>query len=276
MGSLLHPNVVRLIGICLQPVALVMELLSCTLYDQLVDPLRLVSSVGKLLAFVEKRVAQSDIQRLLKKPAGGAVLTNKNFATRLPSKQEWIEVQRRIAMMAECTLNPEALDQCRIELERALLRYAEGPRTKLLYKELHAARDAISACVARDLDCVAPLSLPVRLKIAVDVASAMRYLHSLNPPLMHRDLKSPNILLTSTFRQACDLYTDRLFQKPLAKIADFGMACKVFGESLRAQEGSTIFGMNPTWVVRIFFIFLSFFLYSFVPLSLIFLTLLNS
>jgi serine/threonine protein kinase len=35
----------------------------------------------------------------------------------------------------------------------------------------------------------------MRFKVAVDIAEGMAFLHSLNPPLLHRDLKSPNILV---------------------------------------------------------------------------------
>ena len=38
------------------------------------------------------------------------------------------------------------------------------------------------------------------LQIAVDVASGMCYLHSHSPPILHRDLKSLNILVTSLWR----------------------------------------------------------------------------
>ena len=33
-----------------------------------------------------------------------------------------------------------------------------------------------------------------RLKMALDVAKGMHFMHSLKPPLMHRDLKSLNLL----------------------------------------------------------------------------------
>lgn len=34
------------------------------------------------------------------------------------------------------------------------------------------------------------------LKIARDVAAGMAYMHSHSPPIIHRDLKSPNILVS--------------------------------------------------------------------------------
>ncbi|KAK7292701.1 hypothetical protein RJT34_15553 [Clitoria ternatea] len=62
------------------------------------------------------------------------------------------------------------------------------------------------------LDCIHGniLDLASRLDVAIDVAHAITYLHMyIDHPIIHRDIKSSNILLTENFR---------------AKVADFGFA----------------------------------------------------
>jgi serine/threonine protein kinase len=54
----------------------------------------------------------------------------------------------------------------------------------------------------------------LRLKIAMDIAAGMEFLHSSTPPIIHRDLKSPNILLKSLEAKS----------PAVAKVADFGLS----------------------------------------------------
>jgi len=53
------------------------------------------------------------------------------------------------------------------------------------------------------------LSWKLRLQVALDTARGMNFLHYNVPPIIHRDLKSPNVLLDSNRR---------------AKVCDFGLA----------------------------------------------------
>ncbi|KAG3249798.1 hypothetical protein PI124_g5528 [Phytophthora idaei] len=65
-----------------------------------------------------------------------------------------------------------------------------------------------------------------KIHIAVGTATALQYLHSRTPPLIHRDLKSKNILLTRTLE---------------AKLIDFGV-------SRARQEYSMTAGVGtPYW-----------------------------
>lgn len=41
----------------------------------------------------------------------------------------------------------------------------------------------------------ADFSWPLRVRIARDVSKGLRYLHQLTPPIIHRDLRSPNIFV---------------------------------------------------------------------------------
>ena len=60
------------------------------------------------------------------------------------------------------------------------------------------------------------LAWALRMKIAFDVACAMKYLHSQDPPILHRDLKSPNVLIMHANPNA--------YSSTVAKLADFGHA----------------------------------------------------
>lgn len=55
-----------------------------------------------------------------------------------------------------------------------------------------------------------------KIKILSDVAGGMKYLHEQKPCILHRDLKSSNVLLMKPIKSA--------EQEPFAKVADFGLA----------------------------------------------------
>lgn len=50
------------------------------------------------------------------------------------------------------------------------------------------------------------ISFPKKVKIALQIAKAMNYLHSMTPPIFHRDLKTANCLCDKNFSiKICDL-----------------------------------------------------------------------
>ncbi|KAK9814388.1 hypothetical protein WJX72_005059 [[Myrmecia] bisecta] len=56
-----------------------------------------------------------------------------------------------------------------------------------------------------------PLDDRRRMRIALDVARGMNYLHSCKPPIVHRDLKSPNLLVDKDFTvKVCDFGLSRV------------------------------------------------------------------
>mmetsp|Transcript_18144 Transcript_18144/g.32490 ORF Transcript_18144/g.32490 Transcript_18144/m.32490 type:complete len:986 (-) Transcript_18144:41-2998(-) len=88
-----------------------------------------------------------------------------------------------------------------------------------LFKLLHQSRDVM-------------LSWPQRLQMAKDIAQGMCYLHGLRPPVLHRDLKSLNLLLRDPVTTALD---------PVhLKITDFGVARLLDAEDihLTGQTGT--------------------------------------
>ncbi|DAZ96477.1 TPA: hypothetical protein N0F65_008344 [Lagenidium giganteum] len=62
-------------------------------------------------------------------------------------------------------------------------------------------RDVLTTSKGKDL------SWQIKLRLALGIAHGIQYLHNANPPMIHRDLKSPNVLVDDSWH---------------AKIADFG------------------------------------------------------
>lgn len=57
------------------------------------------------------------------------------------------------------------------------------------------------------------LDWPRRLNMALDAAKGMLYLHSCSPPIIHRDLKSPNLLVDKHWRvKVCDFNLSRVME----------------------------------------------------------------
>ncbi|KAH3743129.1 serine/threonineprotein kinase [Pelomyxa schiedti] len=73
-----------------------------------------------------------------------------------------------------------------------------------------------------------PLPYPLAVLLATDTAKAVDILHSCEPPIIHRDLKSPNVLL-------------RLDDRPQAVLCDFGLSSPF-------EVSSKVNVENPIWL----------------------------
>ncbi|KAJ6435891.1 hypothetical protein OIU84_001002 [Salix udensis] len=82
---------------------------------------------------------------------------------------------------------------------------------------------------------VPPLSWDIRLKIAIDTARGLAYLHTLERPIIYRDFKSSNILLDEFYN---------------AKLSDFGLS--FWGPLIDLQVSTRIAGtvgyMDPEYI----------------------------
>lgn len=90
-----------------------------------------------------------------------------------------------------------------------------------LYSWIHAAPPPSS-----------PSDLAQRERLALDMAEGMEFLHATTPPIIHRDLKSPNVLLSLTGGHL------------QCKIADFGLSRGLVWNDL--LEGKVV--DNPIWL----------------------------
>ena len=87
--------------------------------------------------------------------------------------------------------------------------------------DLSLIMEKLHTDLGKCLDTKQNISLPLKLSILLDVSYGLLYLHTLTPPIIHRDLTANNILLTSDMR---------------AKIADLGVSKML---DLRAQGART-------------------------------------
>ena len=71
-------------------------------------------------------------------------------------------------------------------------------------------------------------------EVLAGIASGLHHLHSRRPPIVHRDIKSPNILVMSG----------------LAKIADVGIAHRMAASDMTAQKGFTMAWAAPEVILR--------------------------
>eukprot|EP00708_Paratrimastix_pyriformis_P003555 GAFH01002339.1.p1 GENE.GAFH01002339.1~~GAFH01002339.1.p1 ORF type:complete len:378 (+),score=20.06 GAFH01002339.1:169-1134(+) len=79
------------------------------------------------------------------------------------------------------------------------------------------------------------LPMELRLRMAFDMARGVSYLHSLHPPLFHRDIKSQNMLVTGDMR---------------VKVADFGISRMSHEASARTTAAAGTMGWASPEVLQ--------------------------
>ncbi|CAL9084975.1 unnamed protein product [Musa textilis] len=98
---------------------------------------------------------------------------------------------------------------CTSRSERELLLVYEFVQNGTVADHLHGSRASEGI-----------LTWPVRLNIAVETADALAYLHAVNPPIIHRDVKTSNILLDGCFNvKVADFGLSRLFPTDVTHIS---------------------------------------------------------
>jgi serine/threonine protein kinase len=131
------------------------------------------------------------------------------------------------------------LQQCRHPNLITLLGYStDGPKSCIVYE--HKAGGALLDALQRA--GANALTWRRRLSILLEVASGLEYLHTgINPPIVHRDVKTANILLDSSQR---------------ASLGDFGLA-RIYpevGKPTEAGETTRVFGtpgyIDPEYAMR--------------------------
>lgn len=141
-------------------------------------------------------------------------------------------VYRETVVAVKVSHSPEQDEQTSVEFEREIVfmqtvrhpnivmfigagKMNDGSRF-LVTEFMHrgSLRDLLNANKATGLTFVH------QVKFAIDAAKGMQFLHGLKPVRMHRDFKSPNLLVSKQW---------------VVKVADFGLGCQILTETSRTS-----------------------------------------
>ncbi|MQM12305.1 hypothetical protein Taro_045223 [Colocasia esculenta] len=108
----------------------------------------------------------------------------------------------------------------------SLLGYCHDERNLALIYE-YMGQGSLQDHLSGKIDSLGVLSWEQRVKIAFQAAQGLDYLHNVcRPPIIHRDVKSSNILLDHDF---------------IAKLTDFGLS-RVFNDEKKTETSTAVVG----------------------------------
>ncbi|KAJ4818185.1 Protein kinase family protein [Rhynchospora pubera] len=139
--------------------------------------------------------------------------------------------------------NLVSLYGCTTSTSRELLLVLEYVSNGTVADHLHGPRSYENA-----------LTWPVRLSIAIETANALAYLHANVPPVIHRDVKTNNILLDNEFHvKVGDFGLSRLFPSDVSHVSTFpvgtpGYVDPVYHECYQLTDRSDVYSFGVVLV----------------------------
>ena len=267
MSCVTHPNIVQLLGVCLPSpdpkadhegkTAIVMELVGGgTLYDcinhldlkvylkleKLADTIGEYHSAIALHQFAPAKNPRPPPIPPLNEIAGGVF-------EQIPGDFEaWR--QRLDALPNHSESEIETIKQELVTKEKEVLGGIQSiheAHVKESYTKVYNLSEEVSEMCCTHGKAILNMDWHLRLKIASDIISGIAFMHSLNPPLLHRDIKSPNIFLVRC-PVGIDRTTDEFITSPLAKVGDLGLSVRLLGpDRVRVAEGHFLENLTATW-----------------------------
>ena len=109
---------------------------------------------------------------------------------------------------------------------------SDPPCMIMEYCSFGSLSDLLRRALGGDARSIAELTWPRVVQLAMEIAKGMIFLHSSSPPIIHRDLKTPNVLIDGDGH---------------AKVADFGLS-KLAHDTGTMTSNGTLANNNPRWM----------------------------
>jgi len=129
----------------------------------------------------------------------------------LKVKKSTLQLKQDVAFLREASIISQLSHQNLVKFHG----FVFSRQQYLLITEFCYGGTVFSLLYVKNDDNGFELEVAQKLKMCCDVASAMEYLHNLSPQIIHRDLKSLNLLLVEMLTKASDT--------PHVKVSDFGL-----------------------------------------------------